>query len=251
MNLITEKALGYDQQVLMLGTVYGGPSFWYEVIATDPYPDNLWRALLCIGCYQVTGPEQIIRSKLHHPDSRVRAWSCFALCQLGDEIAADEISRLASDPSLRVRYHASRAIGSIVSPRESEKLFPYQRQPQDCLILVSDDSQSVQTQISQILEPEGYPLVFASDMRETLEKAEALKPMAILTDNQKNGDNSNGLRMTTMLSSRSETRETAIFMLTADWIPGPFLWHGGDCFIFKQPNCRNLIIEAVKKHLLR
>jgi CheY-like chemotaxis protein len=230
---------------------FGGPRFWYEVLTTDSHPDNLWRALLCIGCYQVTGPERIIRSKLQHPDSRVRAWSCFALCQLGDEVAADQISRLASDPSPRVRYHASQAIGSIVSPRESKKLFPYRGHPKDCLILVSDDSHAVQTQVSQIIEPLGYPLVFAADMCETLEKAEALKPMAILTDNQKYKDNTNGLRMTTILSSRRETREITIFMLTADWIEGPFLWHGGDLFIHKQPICHHHIITSLKEYLFR
>ena len=228
MNLVTEHALSYEQQVLMLGTAYGGPPFWYEVLFNDSHPDNIWRALLCIGCYRVTGSEQIIRSKLRHSDSRVRAWACFALRQLEDEAAADEISKLKSDPSRRVRYHAYRAIGAIVGSGEAERLFPYQRKPQDCLILVSDDSHHVQTQISKILESDGYPLVFASDTDETLSKVEALKPAAIITDNQKNRDNSNGLRMTTMISSQSETREITLFMLTADWIGGPFLWHGGD-----------------------
>jgi len=60
-----------------------------------------------------------------------------------------------------------------------------------------------------------------------------LKPLAIVTDNQKGRDNLSGLNMTWDICRIPELRETVLFMLSADYVEVAFLWGGGDCFIHK------------------
>ena len=74
MGLVTEYALGFDQQVMMLGATYGGPRFWCGVLITDSHSGSIRRALLCIGCYRATGLERNIQG-CYSLDSRVRAWA--------------------------------------------------------------------------------------------------------------------------------------------------------------------------------
>jgi CheY-like chemotaxis protein len=241
----------FSQDVVRLGDAHGGPPFWYEVLREDSNPDNIWRALLYIGCLGISGPEPAMRYKLHHPDSRVRAWACFALGQLNDETAVERIAELETDPSSRVRIHAEDAIGSIVGhspPNENGN----DREPiGEALILISDDSAGVQNQLASALEPLGYPLAFASNEDETLAMALDLHPAAIITDNQKGKDNLNGLRMTGKIANHPELREVVLFMLTADALEGAFLWNGGDYFLQKTPECVSMLITAMQAYLAR
>jgi len=37
MSLVTDRALKFDQQVLIIGMAYGLPGFWCEVLTTDSH----------------------------------------------------------------------------------------------------------------------------------------------------------------------------------------------------------------------
>jgi hypothetical protein len=72
----------FKRPIASLANAYGGIKFWPENLRPNMNPDAIWRALLYIGSITKTGFEPQIRQLLVHNDSRVRAWTCFALGQL-------------------------------------------------------------------------------------------------------------------------------------------------------------------------
>jgi len=225
----------FRKHIVQLGHVYGGPPFWYEILREDANPDNIWRALLCIGSLKVDGPEAAVRQKLHHPDSRVRAWACFATGQLEDEAGVEVIRNLQRDSSRRVRVHAGFALRMLIGDPPLTGVPEAEDNIRDELILISEDSSRIQDQIAEALHPLEYRLAFASSEEETIEMALRLRPQILVTDNQKGRDNTSGLRMTTKICSNNQLKEIVLFMLTADPVDAAFLWHGGDYYLRKGP----------------
>lgn len=221
------------RQVLSIGDAYGGPPFWYELLREDSNPDNVWRALLYIGCFTAPGPEPAIRNKLLHPDSRVRAMACFALGRFQDEAAADRLRQLCGDPSPRVRIHARTALAAIVEAGDLPPMGSAATPSDSAIILVSEDSLRLQDAIAEALQSLGQRVACAADTVETIEIARRLRPIIVVTDNQKGKDNTAGLRVTEAISRDPTLRESILLMLSADFLDGVFLWHGGDCFIHK------------------
>lgn len=122
------------------------------------------------------------------------------------------------DPSNRVRIHAWQAVQAIVGPEQSARRFPISIPQHETLILISEDLLKMQEDLAATFGPMGFRIEFASDEAETMENAIALKPQAIITDNQKGTDNLSGLNMTFDLSRQEPLRETVLFMLTADFV---------------------------------
>lgn len=240
----------FKQQILMMGNAYGGPPFWYEILREDMEAENIRRALLFVGCLGAHGCEEAVRNKLHHPDSRVRAWACYAAGELRDEEARGIIRKLTADSSARVRQQARSSL---------HRLDPGGRRPassriaapsQDALVLISDDSGRIQDQLASALRPKGFQLAFASSEDETYEMASRLWPWAVITDNQKGRDNLSGLRMTQHLASMPGLRETIVIMLSADLVEGAFLWNGGDRFLPKIAPALLALVASIEDFLL-
>jgi CheY-like chemotaxis protein len=246
--VVTESPL-FKQQVLMMGSAYGGPSFWYEILREDLNPESIRRSLLFLGCLGGHGCEAAIRSKLHYPDSRVRGWACFAAGELLDYGAQETLRSLTTDSSARVRRQARSAL-SRLDPGRAQARARTHPPSQDVVILVSDDSARMQDQLGDALRSRGYELTFASSEIETYEMASRLWPWAVVTDNQKGRDNLSGLRMTERLASTPAHEETLLFMISADPVEGAFLWHGGDFFLPKGLPSLGSLVSTVEDYLL-
>lgn len=221
------------RQVLSIGDAYGGPRFWYELLREDCNPDNVWRALLYIGCLGAPGPEPAIRNKLLHPDTRVRAMACFAAGQYRDEAAADQLLQLCADGSPRVRIHARAALAAIVKPGAIPALPGDASHTEFATILISEDSLRSQDALTEALGAFGPRIACAAETAETMEMARRLRPIMVVTDNQKGRDNTAGLRVAEEISRDAQLRETTLLMSSADPLDGVFLWHGGDYFVHK------------------
>jgi len=239
----------FATHIAALAGAYGGYSFWIENLNPRMNPDAIWRALLVTGCLRIVGHEHSIRALLTHPDSRVRGWACFALGQLGDEASLEQIHAMNADASNRVRIHAWQAVQAMVGEEESGRLFPIRIPPQDRLILVSEDSEAMQSNISSLLGGMGYAVLVASTEAETLALALKLRPHAVVTDNQKGADNISGLNLTWDICRIRELRETVVFMLTADTVEPFFLWSGGDYFLHKLTISLSALAEVVNEYL--
>lgn len=218
--------LSAAEQVRMLAGAYGAPRFWLEVLATDSHPLNLRRALLVLAHCDLPAPLDLIRSRLGHADSRVRAWACTCLGRRGDGGSLDQLDHLAHEASPRVRWHARRALRAL-------GFAPPALRNGGCLALVSEDSAGVRRTLADLLKRLGVNVAAAACQQETLRRALALRPSLILTDNQKLRDNTSGLRMTEALAAAPALSETLLFMFSADPVEGLFLWNGGDAFVHK------------------
>ena len=223
--------LSADQQVRMLAGAYGAPRFWLEVLATDSHPLNISRALLVLAHCDLPAPLDLIRSRLGHADSRVRAWACTCLGRRGDGGSLDQLDHLTADPSPRVRCHARRALRALGAGPHHCGAPPAGAAGQ--LALVSEDSPIARRTLAEVLRRNGVNVAAAACEQETLRKARALRPSLILTDNQKHRDNTSGLRMTEALAADPALSETLLFMVSADPVEGLFLWNGGDAFVHK------------------
>ena len=223
----------FAKSILGIAQAYGDLGFWLENLEPGMNPDATWRALLLIGALKDPRFAKPARRLLVSPDSRVRAWACFALGQMENEDALEQIRAMNADPSNRVRIHAWQAIQAIVGPEEAIRHFPIRIPPQESLILISEDSKKMQATLSNLYGHLGFQTRAVSTEQATIRLAHRLRPQAIITDNQKGKDNLSGLNMTWALCRSTELRESVIFMLSADFIEPIFLWNGGDCFLSK------------------
>ena len=223
----------FRQKIIDAAEVYGGAIFWNDILMSDGYAENLWRGMLFVGCARLPGYNHQVYSKLNHPDSRVRAYGCFALGQLGEMKALNRIDSLMFDPSPRVRIHARFAHQTLTGDRfNGDENTPREGAHKD-KVLISEDSGLAQEQLIEGLTGLNLDLEVASTAEETIDKALQLRPRVIITDNQKWGDNTSGLRMISQISRTPELQEIVIFMLTADPIEAALLWHGGDMHFIK------------------
>ncbi len=232
----------FSQSILGIAQAYGN-------LVPGMNPDATWRALLVVGAMKGTQYAELSQRLLVSPDSRVRAWACFALGQMKDESALEQIYAMNADPSNRVRIHAWQAVQAIVGPEESARHFPIRIPTNQSLILISEDSERIRTSLSSLYRRMGFQIRTASSEQETIELARKLKPQAIITDNQKVKDNISGLNMTWDLYRFPELRETVIFMLSADFVEPIFLWSGGDCFLSKQEAMPEDLAHIVTEYL--
>lgn len=239
----------FGNAILGIAQAYGNLGFWIENLVSGMNPDATWRALLVIGAMKDTRYAKAAQGLLVSSDSRVRAWACFALGQMQEEGALEQIYAMNADPSNRVRIHAWQAIQAIVGPEESARHFPIRIPTYENLILISEDSDKMQATLSNLYRKMGFKIRVASSERETVELAGAAKPQAIITDNQKGNDNLSGLNMTWDLCRRSDLRETIVFMLTADFVEPIFLWNGGDCFLSKYDASLEDLANVVMEYL--
>ena len=243
----------FGKAVLGIAQAYGNPVFWLENLAPHMNPDATWRALMVAGALKDSGLADTVRRFLVSPDSRVRAWACFALGQMKEEGALNQIYAMNADPSNRVRIHAWQAVQAIVGPEESARQFPIHVPNWENLILISDDSEKMQAILSDLCRKMRFQVKVASSEQETIDLALKLKPQAIITDNQKRSenrvDNLSGLNMTWDLCRKPELRETVIFMLTADFIEPIFLWNGGDYFLSKHGATLDELAHVVLEYL--
>jgi CheY-like chemotaxis protein len=205
--------------------------------------------LMVIGCLGNPNLAEPARYLLTSPDSRVRAWACFALGQFKDEQALEQIYALNADHSNRVRIHAWQAVQAIVGPEESQRHFGIRIPQHESLILISEDSRRMQQQLKEIYQRMGYRVITAATEEETITAALKLQPQAIITDNQKGADNLSGLNMTWDICRHLELRETILFMLTADFVEPVFLWQGGDFFLSKFKTQLADIAQIVNEYL--
>jgi len=247
MDIFTNPTFG--KAILGIAQAYGDPGFWIENLAPHMNPDATWRALLVVGALKDSRFADRARRLLVSPDSRVRAWACFALGQIKDESALNQIYAMNADPSHRVRVHAWQAVQAIVGPEESARHFPIHIPTWESLILISEDSENIRATLSNLYRKMKFQIRVASSEQETLDLALKLKPQAIITDNQKRTDNLSGLNMTWDLCRKPELRETIIFMLTGDFVEPIFLWSGGDCFLSKQKSTLDNLAEVVLEYL--
>src|SRR5713101_4095029 len=104
----------FGKAILGIAQAYRDFGFWTENLAPGMNPDATWRALLVVGALKDNNFAKMARRQLVSPDSRVRAWACFALGQMKDEGALEQIYSMNADPSNRVRIHAWQAVQAIV-----------------------------------------------------------------------------------------------------------------------------------------
>ncbi len=239
----------FDKAVLGIAQAYGNIGFWIENLSPNMNSDATWRALLVVGAMKENRFASMARKLLISPDSRVRAWACFALGQMQDEDALEQIYALNADSSNRVRIHAWQAIQAIVGPEESSRHFPIRIPTNQSLILISEDSETMLGTLSALYGKMGFRIRTASTEQDTMKLANEIKPQAIITDNQKGKDNLSGLNMTWDLCRQPNLRETTIFMLTADFIEPIFLWNGGDCFLSKFNSTLDDLAYVVSEYL--
>jgi CheY-like chemotaxis protein len=154
-----------------------------------------------------------------------------------------------ADPSNRVRIHAWEAIKAIVGPEHNHRNFPIRIPRWENLILISEDSQAVQRDLSRLFSRSGFQVKTASTTQETIEKAVKYRPQAIIMDNQKWFDNLSGLTLTWDICRTWHLQDTVLFMLTADFIEPVFLWNGGDFFLSKFEHPHGKLAEAVNEYL--
>ncbi|MDF1500086.1 MAG: hypothetical protein P1P76_06440 [Anaerolineales bacterium] len=232
-------------QIVKAAEVYGSSRFWHEILFTDTHSENIWRAMLYFGCNRAPGLSQEISGFLYHPDSRVRAYTCFALAQLKGDEYVRSIRHLTFDPSPRVRVHARFAYQALTGDRFAVEHSETHGAQETLRVLISEDSGMVQEQIAEGIQSLNVSMKLASSYEETIQVARDWLPDLIITDNQKWGDNTNGLRMVAEVSRNPELMEIVLFMLTADPIEAAFLWHGGDYHILKGAYC----LPALGYHL--
>jgi HEAT repeats len=224
----------FDKSILGIAQAYGPYEFWTQNLQPGTNPLAAWRGLMLVAAMKDRKFAPNARNLLDNDDSRVRAWACFALAHLKDEPALEQIMALRDDLSPRVRFHARRAAQVILNRPvppgrhllESDPVIPE-------MILLSSDNPNVQKFLEVALRAKGYRLTSTATEQETLQAALQLKPLAIITDNQKGLDNLSGLNMTWDMCRIPELSETVLFMLSADYVEVAFLWNGGDCFIHK------------------
>ena len=101
------------------------------------------------------------------------------------------------------------------------------------MIQVSEDDPNTRKYLTDLLGSNGYSVIGVSNARDTIKVTLAMKPHAIITDNQKIPDNLSGLNMTWDICRHPDLRETLIFMRTMDRIEPVFLWYGGDYYLWK------------------
>lgn len=231
----------FAKQILDLSNAYGSMSFWEENLTLQANPEVTWRAVLACGCTENPRYANDFMLLIHHPDSRVRAWSCYGLGRLKFQKAIAQLNNLATDPFFRVRYRARQALSAI--GQSSHHRHPAFKNP---LILISEDDQSFQKLIGVSMQRMGYITLFANTARETISLAQKHHPEIILTDNQKYNDNLSGIFMTSDLSRNSNTAHATIIMITADEIEPAFVWHGGDIFMPKQAFQINQVVRIVE-----
>jgi hypothetical protein len=223
----------FDKSILGIAQAYGPYEFWTQNLQPGMNPEAAWRALLVVAALKDRQFAPNARNLLGNADSRVRAWACFALAHLKDEAALEQILALREDPTCRVRFHARKAAQLI-----SGKPVPPGRPPMGHalmgdLILVSTDAPNALAQMVLAFKGQRYRFAHALTEQETLGLALKMKPLAIITDNQKGRDNLSGLNMTWDLCRYPELREVVLFMYTADHVEAAFLWNGGDWFMHK------------------
>jgi CheY-like chemotaxis protein len=239
----------FTKSIIDIGNAYGGMAFWPENLRPSMNPDATWRALMYHGSLKDERVANMAREMLKSEDSRVRAWACFALGQIQDEISVEQIYLLNADPSNRVRIHAWQAIQVLVGPEESDRHFPIRTSPSESLILVSEDANRRREQLSRILKNLRFMVVEAATSKDTIDLAIRVKPQAIILDNQKYRDNLSGLNLTWDICRHPDLRETIIFMLTADRVEPIFLWNGGDYFLWKFTARLEKIMRVVMEYL--
>ena len=215
-------------------------------------PDAIWRALMVVGCMENTNFSDDARRLLNHPDSRVRAWACFALGRFQDGKSVERILSLCSDPSNRVRVHARQALQKLIGLEKANlhiNIRPHTIE-QECRILLSEDEVLFSRRFMfAILRSSGFNVDTAESASETIKKALASRPKIIITDNQKDSDNLSGLNMTWDICRTPELRETIIIMRTADFVEPVFLWSGGDYFLSKDIGDPEQILLPVHEYL--
>jgi CheY-like chemotaxis protein len=231
------KDPAFDKSILGIAQAYGPYEFWTQNLQPGMNPEAAWRGLLVVAALKDRKFAPNARNLLGSADSRVRAWACFALAHLKDETALEQILVLREDPAPRVRFHARRAAqhisGKPVPPGRPLYGHGHMGVHAGPLILVSDDDPEAGKRMLGIFGAKGYRVTQTFTESETLANALRLKPQAIITDNQKGGDNLSGLNMTWDLCRNPQLRETVVFMHTADLVEIAFLWNGGDWFIRK------------------
>ncbi len=223
----------FDKSILGIAQAYGPYEFWTQNLQPGMSPEAAWRALLVVAALKDRAFAPNARNLLGSGDSRVRAWACFALAHLKDELALEQLRALREDPSPRVRFHARRAAQLISGLPVPPGRPPLGHSAMGDLILISDDSPKVKVQMAAAFRGERYRLTYAAEEGETLAMARMLKPLAIITDNQKGRDNLSGLNMAWDICRRPELREVVLFMLSADAVEIAFLWNGGDWYVRK------------------
>lgn len=100
-----------------LAEVYGGRDVWLTALMQDSQPANRWRALLYIAAAGISGIRPDLHEELAHPDSRVRAWTCYALGAAGLPGAVPRLQGMTEDSSRRVRFQAVRALAAYGARR--------------------------------------------------------------------------------------------------------------------------------------
>jgi hypothetical protein len=115
--------------------------------------------------------------------------------------------------------------------------------------LVSSDAPEAQARLGIQVKERRCRIGYAPTERETVDAALRLKPLAIVTDNQKGRDNLSGLNMTWDICRLPELRETILFMLTEDRVEPAFLWNGGDWFIHKRGLPGAMLAKPIEEYL--
>jgi hypothetical protein len=218
----------FDKSILGIAQAYGPYEFWTQNLQPGMNPDATWRGLLVVAALKDRAFAPNARNLLGNNDSRVRAWACFTLAHLKDEAALEGILALREDISCRVRFHSRRAAQTISGKPVSPGRPLYEHAWLGDLILLSDDSPDAQKRVEDALR---------------------LKPLAIVTDNQKGRDNLSGLNTTWDLCRLPELRETVLFMLTADYVEPAFLWNGGDWFMHQGRLSQEMQVKPIMEYL--
>jgi hypothetical protein len=223
----------FDKAILGIAQAYGPYEFWTQNLQPGMNPEAVWRSLLVVAALKDRQFAPNVRNLLGNDNSRVRAWACFALAHLKDEAAEEQLLALRNDPSCRVRFHARKA-AQLISGKPVPPGYPPQGHAlMGDLILVSTDAPNALAQMALAFKGKHYRFAHAATEQETLGLALKMKPLAIITDNQKGRDNLSGLNMTWDLCRYPELREIVLFMHTADYVEAAFLWNGGDWFMNK------------------
>jgi len=241
----------FEKAILGIAQAYGPYQFWTDNLLPGMNPDATWRALMILACLKDTLVIQPARRLLDNADSRVRAWACFALGQLKDEESLDKLLSMNVDPSRRVRVHAWSAIQAVRGIEEKERFLHASIQSSRPLILISEDSERMRENLTNLLSPMGFQVKTAGSEVQTTRLAFTSRPDAIITDNQKGRDNLSGLNMVWDICRKAALRETILFMLTADDVEPAFLWNGGDFFLSK--NRFNIVelVQVIQEYMIR
>jgi len=241
--------------ILGIAEAYGTYDFWLQQLRPGENPEGTWKALLLLGCLKDPRYSKFIDNQLDSNNSRVRAWSCFALGQLKNDIWLESIRGKLDDPSCRVRFHSRQAINSINGEEFNIRHFPSNSAQKDKTIIISTDSKFDQNFFSILFNKRGFNVEMASTAEETIAKAFQLQADLIITDNQKKkpnqADNLSGINMTWDISRNPNLSETIVIILTDDYIEPIFLWSGGDYYISKHTLRRGQVETIVEEYLLQ